>query len=554
MKRRTKANDESWVDLIQAGNNQSGNPKCDTRNSTCKDGRRKIAVALGLIFLMVMQFSAKRKDTTTTTISKKQSKLDSFGGGKRRNRKVVLLGPHDRYHDFGDILAERIVTKLLVDQAGFVYDAADDRTNTLLLGGIVTRDDMDRHGLTPHKTVHSMGAIQTMSRQDLKNGPYDIVFTGGSGDGPNDEGPSILYEKHKDAVVLLESEALRKSALADRVYDCPYLFPKELLHRRIEIIPGLTKKHKAGFTTTLPQPKKNYAIIDSLETPPFKKNKNDDKQPKEPPLACRRVAIMADHMGFRGIEPFAPDSSVMTKDLFEEEIETIFETQVKQELLNLVAFSSSVTTAKDDSTPIQYIAVQHETEKHITDANYAQELADALDEVSKNLGNVPIVFFPAGRVGRPLGDHVAFGLSREVVQIMQQPSVLYEAEHAMKVAALISGAKAVVSTNLHVHILSFVYQKPRAMLHGGQNHQSFMDMWEAGDVASLGIVSNVHDTWNQGLQRFFVESGSDKPLITQKQTKEASQKAIRHYLQNFVSWSNLLTTPTEKGDDDDDAV
>jgi hypothetical protein len=56
------------------------------------------------------------------------------------------------------------------------------------------------------------------------------------------------------------------------------------------------------------------------------------------------------------------------------------------------------------------------------------------------------------------------------------------------------------------------------------------------------------------LQRFFVESGSDKPLITQKQTKEASQKAIRHYLQNFVSWSNLLTTPTEKGDDDDDAV
>ena len=552
MKRRTKANDESWVDLIQAGNNQGGTPRGNTKNETGKDNRRNIAVALGLIFLMMMLFSFTKKDetataTATTTTSKQQSKLDSFGGGgKRRNRKVVLLGPHDRYNDFGDILAERIITKLLVDQAGFVYNAVDDQTNTLLLGGIVTRDDMDRHGLTPHKTVHSMGAIQTMSREDMKNGPYDIVFTGGSGDGPGDEGPSILYEKHKDAVELLESEVLRTSALDDRVYDCPYLFPKELLLPKIDKNQGInTRKHKTGSVTTLPRPKMNYAIIDSLETPPSKNNK---RQPKEPPLACRRVAVKADHLGYRSRKPFAPDSLVMTKDLFEEEIETIFETQVKQELLNLV--SSSATTAKDDSTPIQYIAVQHETEKHMTDANYAQELADVLDDVSKNLGNVPVVFFPAGRVGRSLGDHVAFNFSREVAQKMQQPSVLYEVEHAMKVAALISGAKAVVSTNLHVHILSFVYQKPRATLHGGQNHQSFMDMWEGEDVASLGMVLNVQDTWKQGLQQFFVASGSDQPLITQKQTNAASQKAIRHYLQNFVTWSNLLTTPTDKGDDD----
>ena len=550
MKRRTKANDDSWVDLIQAGTNQGGTPRGNTKNGADKDSRMKIKIALGLMFLMTMLFSFTKRDKATITTSlKQQSKLDSFGGGgKRRKRKVVLLGPHDRYNDFGDILAERVITKLLVDQAGFVYNADDDRTNTLLLGGIVTRDDMDRHGLTPHKTVHSMGAIQTMSREDMKNGPYDIVFTGGSGDGPGDEGPSILYEKHKDAVELLESEALKRSALDDRVYDCPYLFPKELLLAKIDKNQGTnTRKHKTGSITTLPRPKKNYAIIDSLETMPSKKNK---QQPKEPPLACRRVAVKADHLGYRNRKPFAPDSSVMTKDLFEEEIETIFETQVKQELLKLVGFSSSTTTAKDDFAPIQYIAVQHETERHMTDANYAQELAEVLDEVSKNLGNVPVVFFPAGRVGRPLGDHVAFEFSREVAQKMKNPSVLYEVEHAMKVAALISRAKAVVSTNLHVHIISFVYQKPRATLHGGQNHKSFIDMWEAKDVASLGMVSNVQDTWKQGLQQFFVASGSEKPLITQKQTKAASQKAIRHYLQNFITWSNLLTTPTDKGDDD----
>ena len=548
MKRRTNnnKNNEEWVDLVQASEKSCRDD--NQKNRSDKANRRTAVGLMGLAFVILFKLDSEIH-------LRRKSHLDSFGANKRRNRKVVLLGPHDRYNDFGDILAERVVTKLLVDRAGFVFNSTDEKTNTLLLGGIVTRDDMDHHGLTPHKTIHSMKSIQTLSRKDLKSGPYDIVFTGGSGEGPGDEGPSILYEKHKEAVKFLETEALRSSASADRIYDCPYLFPKELLLPIIDKNQGTnTRKHKTGIVTTLPRTKTNYAIIDSLETPPGKtgnlrgnnNNNNFSKEPGAPPLTCRRVANHADHAGYRSSKPYAPDSLVMTKQVLAEEIETIFDTEVAQELENFAEFALS---SKED---LRYIAVQHETAKHVSSPSYVQDLADALDVVSKNLGNIPVVFFSAGRVGRSLGDHIAFGLSREVAQKMQQPSVVYDTEHALKVAALISRADAVVSTNLHVRVISFVYQKPRATWHGGINQQSFVDMWEGGDVASMGIVSSVSDTWEIGLKPFF-EDGTDAnlPMITQNQTEVAVEKVTKYYNRNFEAWSSLLVTRTGNGEDDD---
>jgi len=536
MKRRAKSSEE-WVDLVQAETSDNDDKKGS--NSIMGNAGRRIVVMIAGTVILFLIFSYSNKSSTSTASTQKQHLIiDSQQGGKRRNRKVVLLGPHDRYNDFGDILAERVVTKLLVDRAGFVYTEADEAANTLLLGGIVTRDDMDHHGLTPHKTVHSMKEIQKLSREDSKMGPYDIVFTGGSGEGPGDEGPAILYEKHKDAVAFLETKALRRQAEADRVYDCPYLFPKELLLPHAE--KETTRKHKTGSVHTLKRQKKNYAIVDSLET----QNKKD-KDFKAAPLSCRRITSMADHLGYRSSKPFAPDSTVMTKELFGAEIEAIFESDVRKELLEFPAFSSVATDAA-----LSYIAVQHESIKHMSDPMYTQDLAEALDEVSRNLGNAPVVFFPAGRVGRPVGDHLAFGLSREVSQKMKQPSVLYEVEHALKVAALIQGSRAVLSTNLHVMILSFVYQKPRASWDGGRNHETFLEVWEAEDVASRGMVSSVHDTWEKGLSPFFQADGSE---ITQIQTEAANQKAKQHYLDNFERWSTLLITPTNKGDDDDNS-
>lgn len=533
MKRRAKASEE-WVDLIQAETSDNDNKK---GNSSRIGKGRVVGIIAGALVLFLM-FTVSQKGSTTQQQQQQHLIVDSSRQGKRRNRKVVLLGPHDRYSDFGDILAERVVTKLLVDRTGFVFSEDDEAANTLLLGGIVTRDDMDHHGLTPRKTVHSMSEIQKLSRADAVMGPYDIVFTGGSGEGPGDEGPAILYEKHRDAVEHLETAALRQKASNDRVWDCPYLFPKELLAPETRI--NTTKVHDTGRVHTLVRQKKNYAIVDSLET-----QNQKDRADKAAPMACRRVVTMADHLGYRSSKPFAPDSTVMTKELFGAEIEALFEAEVKRDLLGFPAFAAA---NGDGTPPLRYIAVQHENAKHEFDPAYAETLAEALDEASVNLGNIPVVFFPAGRVGRPIGDHVAFGLSREVSEKMQQPSVLYEVEHALRVAALIQGAEAVLSTNLHVLILSFVYQKPRVSWDGGRNHELFLDVWEAQDVASLGMLSSVGDTWEKGLRPFFRTDGSG---ITQGQTESAHQKAKEHYLDNFERWSNLLITPTNKGDDDD---
>lgn len=542
MKRRTNnnKNNDEWVDLVQASEGKDDNQK--HRGGTID--RRSLTMVFGTIFLMTFLLS-------NHIDSKKQQRHFTFHNGrKKRNRKVVLLGPHDRYNDFGDILAERILTKLLVDRADFVFNATDERDDTILLGGIVTRDDMDHHGLTPHKTIYSMKNIQAMSRKDFKQGPYDIVFTGGSGEGPGDEGPSVLYEKHNEAVTFLETEALRQSAMEDRIYDCPYLFPKELLLPIVNKTLGTnTRKHKTGSITTLPRTKTNYAIIDSLESPPSDHTKNGNLRGAlptanqgAPPLTCRRVANHADRFGYRSSKPFAPDSVVMTREVLGEEIDEVFDTEVQQELQQLSPeiFGSS--------KELRYIAVQHETANHISKPEYAQELANSLDEISQKLGNIPVVFFAAGRIGRPLGDHEAFAMSREVTQKMKQPSMLYETEHAMKVAALISRAQAVISTNLHVRILSFVYQKPRATLHGGENQQSFLDMWEGADVALIGIVSSVANIWKDGLERFFTD---DENKINESQTETAIEKVIRYYDRNFNDWSSLLVTPTENGEDDD---
>jgi hypothetical protein len=72
-------------------------------------------------------------------------------------RKVVLLGPHDRYN-FGDLLFEKVVSQLLVDVTGL---SSDD----LLSGDIHSVDmstcpDIDAN-LNPN--IHSMKEVQEIS-------------------------------------------------------------------------------------------------------------------------------------------------------------------------------------------------------------------------------------------------------------------------------------------------------------------------------------------------------------------------------------------------------
>ena len=122
-------------------------------------------------------------------------------------RKNVLLGPHNRYN-FGDLLFEKVVSKLLQTKAGY-------RDNEILRAGIVSVD-MSAYGGPAN--VLSMKKVQEMSRKS-SNGPFDIVYTGGEGAGC----------AHSCATSIMPNNDLKRMASAEKIYDCPYLFPKKFL-------------------------------------------------------------------------------------------------------------------------------------------------------------------------------------------------------------------------------------------------------------------------------------------------------------------------------------
>ena len=129
----------------------------------------------------------------------------------RPKRKIVLLGPHDRYN-FGDLLFEKIVSKLLTERAGY---AEED----IIRGGVVSVD-MSAYGGA--SDILSMRRVQTMSRA-APDGPYDIVYTGG-------EACSCSLEC---AAGMMPTAELKAMVMSEKVpgNDCAYLFPKDLLLR-----------------------------------------------------------------------------------------------------------------------------------------------------------------------------------------------------------------------------------------------------------------------------------------------------------------------------------
>jgi hypothetical protein len=85
-------------------------------------------------------------------------------------------------------------------------------------------------------------------------------------------------------------------------------------------------------------------------------------------------------------------------------------------------------------------------------------LARVLDQASHETTNCTVVFFAAGTApGRD-----SFAEYHKLASLMKQPTIVYEAENAWKVVAVISQAGAVLSTSLHVRIMAFVFFKPRA--------------------------------------------------------------------------------------------
>lgn len=384
-----------------------------------------------------------------------------------RFRKVVLFGPHDRYN-FGDLLFTKVLLKLLQTRAGY-------RANEILFGGI-TSTDMTKYG--GEEQILSMKKIQEMSREDKIQGPYDIVYTGGQ---------SITCS-HELAVSMLESEEKKASAMTEKVSDCGYLVPKSLLVPESEI-----------------SNPSNLAVINSVGGI------------RGPSPACKVAIDTADYVAYRDHDPLYPDSAVMTKELYYDEIN-----DAAKEVMN-----DLFPTNSQNITPMKYIAVQHKG-NIMDDTQKLAELAESLDEVSRE-SNAIIVFFAGGTAP----NHDSFQMYKAVASLMKQPSIVYEAENVWRVVGIISQAEAVLGTSLHVRIMALIYSKPRLTWCKVSKHTLFINLWEAEDAPRC--VEEFSQTWSV-LKDYY----GPNPIISQDKTKVSYDKMVQKYMESFDKWSNLL--------------
>ena len=212
------------------------------------------------------------QESTTT----RDHSVDILLPTKRRQprRKVVLLGPHDRFN-FGDLLFEKVVSTLLVDRVGY-------RPEEPIRAGIVTTDMSEFGGPS---TIFSLKTIQKLSHASKQ--PFDIVYLGGEAAGC----------PHGIGWRMLPTRALQESAKEDKVYECAYLFPKEELVAPDYLGPS------------------NMAVVNAL-----------GRVTAIPP--CQVAIDSADYRSFRNPvegadERLVPDSAVMTRQLFCSYVENV---------------------------------------------------------------------------------------------------------------------------------------------------------------------------------------------------------------------------------------
>ena len=381
-----------------------------------------------------------------------------------RKQKVVLLGPHDRYN-FGDLIFSKVIAKLLISRAGYLPDE-------ILYGGIVSVN-MSTYGGPPN--VLTMKQIQNRSRSDTVHGPYDIIFTGG-------EALGCTFDC---ALNMMRTQELRSQAKREKIHDCGYLFPKRLLlpldHNRSDVL-------------------SNYAVVNSMGGPSVMK-------------ACKEAVQTADYVAYRDCNPLFPDSAVMTKELFSDEINKAA-TEVLQDL-RLGANQ-------------KFVAVQHKSGS-MTTPELKKKLAVALDAVARGL-NATVIFFAAGTVP----GHDSFKSYQDVAKLMGEDAIVYEAENMWNVIGLISRADAILSTSLHVRIMAFIYFKPRVTWCGKPGkHSRFISMWDSN--TSAPCVQEKNYTLDV-LREHYLKN----PDIAREMTIATYKTLVKKYLESFSNYSKLL--------------
>ena len=334
-------------------------------------------------------------------------------------RRVVLLGPHDRFN-FGDLLFEKVLRKLLTTQTG--YEDSD-----ILSAGMISAN-MEEYG--GNENVIAINKIINMSRIEAKTngkGPYDIVFTGGESGG---------CDVSCGASMMMKPEWLK---IAKKNYEgignCSYAINKTLL------LPLDWPKNVVGV---VPKP---VAIRNSVggAVQDF----------------CR---VPVDFESYRDVEGelLSPDSAVMTRKLY-------------YDVIKKFTLESEVLAVKQAVKGGGYIAVQL---NRVTAATSSIDIARMLDEIHHR-SNLTTVLFRAGSAP----GHDKLRMYFKIKRGMKTPCILFKPAHVWKIVALISESNFVLSTSLHVRIMAFIFHKPRALYcqqacqHQGK-HFKFVKLWE----------------------------------------------------------------------------
>lgn len=142
----------------------------------------------------------------------------------QRPRRVVLMGPHDRFN-FGDLLFEKVVSRLLIGRRGY-------RDEDLIRAGMVSVDMSDSDNGLSHGGAKVLGLpeVVEMSKQATVNGngPFNVVFLGGE----------IMGCSYHCGASMLSTPEMRNSATAAwEMWEqetggndaCAYIFPKSWL-------------------------------------------------------------------------------------------------------------------------------------------------------------------------------------------------------------------------------------------------------------------------------------------------------------------------------------
>lgn len=222
----------------------------------------------------------------------------------------------------------------------------------------------------------------------------------------------------------------------------------------------------------------NIAKLKKLSDPAYILNKSDFLKPNKFTLnsaggfsveACEKFKnydhiSLRDHGSFKKFvenklenSTHCVDSAILTKKFFEYTIAK------RDDSDHIADINKSVGS--------NYIAVQ--TNKGFYRQNKNLIIKCLYDIILEN--NLPIVFFVAGTAP----GHDNFDVYREISKYLPKNMFhICESENCWDVCNIISNARFVLGTSLHVRILSMQYFRPRATLAKGSKHSGFIIDWD----------------------------------------------------------------------------